>query len=274
MAAIDKTYLSNWEQFDAVRNWAVKQSFKLKNGEIVHLKDYMYCPDLTKEQWDDIHDERIKYVEKTYNTPEYIKECKELYGEDWEFDAEKFFDVGLWNTPTYVDIWLIRNCPFDFIQDRLKEQYGGGWSKETFTNHNDEDMYIQIKNHTSIYDRYQRNGLGEKAKVKFYDYKKGNLLRDKKLVWFVEVNPAWYKNKRITENIPFWNYNETDNMWYCDEEAMPWTSSMATFHGALTKKNIINLIKKWNLPKDTYVSFLGRLHDKGYYVTEFLIRVY
>ena len=275
MAAIDKTYLNNWNEFDTVRNWALNQSFKLKNGETIYLKDYMYYHNLTKKEWDEMHDKRVKEVEELYNNPEYIAQCKELYGNDWEFNAENFFDVVLWNTPIYVDIWLIRNCPFDFIQNRLKEQYGGGWSKEAFTCHNDEDMYEQIKNGTSIYDTYKRNGLGKKAKIKFYDYKLNNLLRDKNIHWFIEVNPSWYKSIKIQgNNISFW-YNDTDDMWYSDEEAMPWTSSDAFRKGTLTKKNIINLIRKWNLPKDTYVKFLGTLKEKNnYYTAEFLVRVY
>ena len=275
MAAIDKTYLNNWNKFDTVRNWALNQSFKLKNGKTIYLKDYMYYPDLTKKEWDDRHDESIKYAEKVYNNPKYIAQHKELYGNDWEFNAEDFFDVVLWNTPVYVDIWLIRNCPFDFIQDRLKEQYGGGYSKEMFTNHNEDDLYEQIKNRTSIYDIYRRNGLGKKAKVLFYDYHEGNLLRDKKLVWFIEVNPYWYKNKHLPMLESMYSYNEDDDMWYSDEEAMPWTSSMANKKGTLTKKNIINLVRKWNLPKNTYIKFLGRLKEKNnYYITEFLVRVY
>ena len=275
MAAIDKTYLNSWNKFDTVRNWALNQSFKLKNGKTIYLKDYMYYPDLTKKEWDDRHDESIKYAEKVYNNPKYIAQHKELYGNDWEFNAEDFFDVVLWNTPVYVDIWLIRNCPFDFIQDRLKEQYGGGYSKEMFTNHNEDDLYEQIKNRTSIYDIYRRNGLGKKAKVLFYDYHEGNLLRDKKLVWFIEVNPYWYKNKHLPMLESMYSYNEDDDMWYSDEEAMPWTSSMANKKGTLTKKNIINLVRKWNLPKNTYIKFLGRLKEKNnYYITEFLVRVY
>lgn len=267
MAGIDKTYLNKWEDFDKVRNWALKTSFTLKNGQKIDLKDYLYYPNLTKEEWDERHDKSIKYAKEHYNTPECIKECKELYGENWEFDPEDYFEVVLWNTPVYVDIFLIRNCPFDFIQNRLKEQYSGGWSKQAFTNHNDDTMYEQIKNHTSVYDTYQRNGLGKKAKVKFYDY---YAYRDKKLVWDVEVNPYWYNNKRLPVD-ESWLYNKTDNMFYEDTEAMPWTSLYYTHRGSLTKKNIVKLIKHWNLPKGTYVKFSWRYEHVGY---DFLVRVY
>lgn len=268
MAGIDKTYISDYQTFDEIRNWAIKQSFTLKNGQVIKLKDYLYYPDLTKEQWNEWHDEQIKYAEEHYNTPEYIAQCKELYGDDWEFNAEKFFDVVLWNTPTYVDIWLIRNCPFEIIQDRLKEQYSGGWSKTAFTDHNNDDLYTQIKEHRSIYDTYQRNGLGRKAKVTFHNLF-GNSIRDKNCFWWIEVDPYWLRNKRTSIETSPW-YNEDVNMWYWDTEAMPWTSNICTKRGSMTKKNIVNLIKKWNLPKGTIVKFrteMGRYLYHEFYCT-------
>lgn len=262
MAGIDKTYIRDWNVFDKVRNWAINQKFILKNGQEIHLKDYLYYPDLTKEEWDEMHDECVKYAEEHYNNPEYNKQCKELYGDDWEFDAENYFDVILWNTPTYVDIWLIRNCPFEEIQDRLKEQYGGGWSKAAFTNHNEPDLYEQIKAGISVYDTFQRNGLGKKAKVKFHNIF-GSWCRDKECYWWIEVNPYWINNKRTQFESPQPWYNEDDDMWYWDEEAMLCTCNTCTKNGCLTRKNIVNLIKKWDLPKGTIVKFENIISFKG-----------
>lgn len=255
MAAIDKTYISDWNQFDMIRNWAIKQQFTLKNGKIVKLKDYIYYPNLTREEWNEMHDNAIKYAEEHYNNPEYAIQCKELYGDDWEFNAENYFEVVLWNTPVYADIWLIRNCPFDFIQDRLKEQYGGGWSKTAFTDHNEDNLYEQIKNGTSVYDTFQRNGLGKKVKVKFHHIS-GSWCRDKKCWWWINVNPYTY-----CSSTPW--YNENDDMWYWDKEAMPISSNVCHKYGSLTKKNVVNLIKKWNLPKGTIVTFENLMSFKG-----------
>jgi len=276
MAGIDKTYISDWNVFDKVRNWAIKQQFTLKNGQVIKLIDYLYYPNLTKEEWDEMHDASIKYAEEHYNTPEHIASCKELYGDDWEFNAENYFDVILWNTPIYVDIWLIRNCPFEEIQNRLKEQYSGGWSKTAFTDHNEDNLYEQIKNRTSVYDTFQRNGLGKKAKVKFHNII-GSWCRDKHCRWWIEVNPYWIGEKKtkfdIGEN-PW--YNENDDMWYWDKEAMPWTSNNCTKKGSLTKKNIVNLIKKWNLPKGSIVTFENLMSFKGkgrYIMHSFFVEV-
>jgi hypothetical protein len=243
MAGIDKTYISNWEVFDKVRNWAKEQIIPVKYGNAEKLSDYLYYPDLTKKEWNEMHKEQIQYAKEHYNNPEHEKQCKELYGNDWVFDPENYFCVTLWNTPTFIDIWLIKNCPFEEIQDRLKEQYGGGWSKLTFTDHNESSMYDQIKKGISIYDTYQRNGLGKSAKIKFQNIH-GNWIRDKKLRWWITIESPH----------DFW-YNEDTNSWHQDEELMPITSNVCHFNGTLTKKNIINLIKKWDLPKGTILRF-------------------
>ena len=264
MAGIDKTYISNWEVFDKIRNWAKEQKIPVKCGESVSLVNYMYYPDLTKEEWDKWHDEQVQYAKDHYNTPEHTKRCKELYGEDWVFDPENYFSVVLWNTPTFVDIWLIRNCPFEEIQDRLKEQYGGGWSKQAFTDHNDENMYDQIKNHISIYDTYQRNGLGKKAKINIKTVE-GKPFRDKKLWWWIDI---------ISDRD--WWYDDELDIWSKEEELLPYNTSCCTkIEGSLTRKNIINLIRKWDLPKGTKLSFeaLYRYKGKQHSVHKFIVTV-
>jgi len=263
MAAIDKTYISNWEVFDKIRNWAKEQKIPIKDREPIDLANYLYYPDLTKEEWDKQHDKAVQYAKEHYDTPEHTKECKELYGEDWVFDPENYFDVVLWNTPTFVDIWLIRNCPFEEIQDRLKEQYGGGWSKQAFTDHNDEDMYDQIKKYTSIYDTYQRNGLGKKAKIDIKTVE-GKSFRDKKIWWWINILDSG------------WWYDDYLNIWSKQEELLPYNTNCCTnIKGPLTKKNVLNLIRKWDLPKGIKLSFEALYNYKGkqYLVHKFIVTV-
>ena len=171
MAGIDKTYISNFRTYKKIVDWAKDIKVNLPNGKFVNLIDYVYYPNITKEEWDNWKNE---YKEKYPNTR---------------------FDIVLWNTPTFIDVWLIKNCPFEEIQNRLKEQYGGGWSKLAFTNNNENNIYEQIKNGTSIYDTYKRNGLGKKSKVVFHNLW-GNPIRDKKQFWSIEVNPSWINGKR------------------------------------------------------------------------------
>ena len=263
MAGIDKTYISDWEVFNKIRNWAKEQKVPIKYEEPIDLVNYMYYPDLTKEEWDKRHDEVVQYAKEHYDTPEHTKDCKELYGEDWVFDPENYFDVVLWKTPTFVDVWLIRNCPFEEIQDRLKEQYGGGWSKQAFTDHNDENMYDQIKSGTSIYDTYQRNGLGKKARIGIKTVE-GKPFRDKKLWWWINIlDHGWW-------------YDDYLDMWSKQEELLPYNTSCCTnIKGPLTKKNVLNLIRKWDLSKGTKLSFeaLYGCRGKRYCMHKFIVTV-
>lgn len=75
----------------------------------------------------------INYREKVSN---YINEYDEI--------PEK---AMLWNTPGYFDVFLRHNCPFDFIQKRLKEQYGDSYDSlsygKAFTKNNKPVVQIE-----------------------------------------------------------------------------------------------------------------------------------
>lgn len=217
MAAIDKTYTSSWEDYQLLVEWCKGKSFTLKNGDVIKPSNYIY---------------------------------------EWEresFDGER--ELPIWNTPTYLDIWLIRNCPLEFIQDRLKEQYGGGWSKEAFSNHNDDDMYHQILNHTSPYDLYERKG-SHKFSIK---YSINNKFKDDDLFWWVNVMGLG------------WWYNDKHKMWYHNDEALPISCSSAHLKGNLSKRRLARLIKRWNLPKGTEIQFVGDY--KRYIQKEFTVTI-
>ena len=78
----------------------------------------------------------INYKEKVSN---YINEYDEI--------PEK---AMLWNTPGYFDVFLRHNCPFDFIQKRLKEQYGDSYDNlsygKPFTKNNEPVVQIEWDN--------------------------------------------------------------------------------------------------------------------------------
>lgn len=91
MAALDKTYVSNKDDYEALMNWVNNQDTYTipTTGESFHIKDYMY-------NWSE---------------------------EDVLNALEAGDEVPIWNTPTAVDKYLYNNCPLKFVQDRLKEQY-------------------------------------------------------------------------------------------------------------------------------------------------------
>ena len=78
----------------------------------------------------------INYKEKVSN---YINEYDEI--------PEK---AMLWNTPGYFDVFLRHNCPFDFIQKRLKEQYGDSYDNlsygKPFTKNSEQAIQIEWDN--------------------------------------------------------------------------------------------------------------------------------
>lgn len=87
MAAIDKIYVKTYEEYIQFKEWCEKQpALKDKYGKEVKISAYLYT------QWD--------------------KEC-------W-----KEGDHPVVQAPYYVDAYIIRNCPLDFIQRELMINYG------------------------------------------------------------------------------------------------------------------------------------------------------
>lgn len=210
MAGIDKTYVTK-EQFTEVINWANGKSFECYSGK-VNVSDFIY------------------------DEP------------DWDYINENFSDnptTVLWNTPTYFDVWLIRNCPLDFIQDRLKEQYGSS--------------YDDIKNGTSEYDIFKRNGRGEDIRF--------NIIRKPDFHnrgWFhprsgrkMGMYHYWYIGITGPDGESLW-YNQYTDMFYFPDELASWTSNAADVSGVMTPRKIYRLLRKWNLPTGCTVTIGGK----------------
>jgi hypothetical protein len=66
-----------------------------------------------ESQWVELH----KFLKK--NRPEYLKHMGKRPKGEGEFPLANF--------PCVVDAYLLANCPLDFVQSRIKEQYG--WRK-------------------------------------------------------------------------------------------------------------------------------------------------
>ena len=100
MAAIDKIYTDNYNDYLEFKKWCESQSPLFdKYGKKAYLINYVY----------------------DYPEP---------------FDTEHPIFQG----PYYMDAYLIRNCPFDFIQKELMVNYGH-WSQERI-----KSFYEDIKN--------------------------------------------------------------------------------------------------------------------------------
>ena len=50
MAAIDKTYVTNFEDFIRIQNWMKNFVRELPNGTVLYGEDFLYYPDYSEEQ--------------------------------------------------------------------------------------------------------------------------------------------------------------------------------------------------------------------------------
>lgn len=75
--------------------------------------------------------------EQYYEVKEWVKDRK-FHLANWikkysEEQMDEAFNEGkelvLWNTPTFIDEYLIQCCKIPFIVERLKEQYGEFYNK-------------------------------------------------------------------------------------------------------------------------------------------------
>ena len=252
MAAIDKTYLYRWEDYVKLRDWCKSVGTIVDDyGNTLTPLNWLWEND--EDNFNEVITRQIKDCEERYQRGE----CKYLVVEGYitqeEYDnwdvMKHIWGIPVWNTSTELDVWLIRNCPLDFIQERLREQYGGGWSKEVFTSHNDDNMYDQIKNHTSPYDTYERNGLGKNIRVnkKVFPIYLRNNRRWTELdvsVKFPDGSYGWYKEK--------------NDYWKSDDELANSGGngcSHCMIKGNPKFKTLYRRLQKWDLPKGTVVTF-------------------
>jgi hypothetical protein len=202
MAGIDKIYLSQYNQYIEFKNWANKTRIPMKYGKPLPISNYIYD-----------------------------------YWEEKDFCDNISRPVS--NFPYCVDIFLIRNCPFDYIHKRLREQYG-------------ED-YDDILNYNSYYDKFERNGKG------------------KDLRFNIVKKPTFYKKGwwRITVKVndECWWYDEENDMFIGPyEQPCIYTSSCCDMKNLTLRKLTRKIIKKWDLPADATITAIGRYVGQTYII--------
>lgn len=143
MAYIDRTYITSWDEYEEFSKWADKTTFKCPNGTSVNMKD----------------------VYRKWNKDEL------------ENELSSSPEVYLMTTSWTLDYFLIKYCPIQFVQDRMKVVYG-------------EEYYNSVKNGTSEYDTFKYPKTSKKFKIVFRD----ELMRRKNYI---------YKHKR-RRKVGFW----------------------------------------------------------------------
>lgn len=220
MAAIDKTYIKTYNQYKEVYDWC-KDIVVTFNNKISFKPSDFIC----------------EYTEDDFNQ---LPENGELV---------------LWNTPYYMDKWLIRNCPIVFIQKRLKEQYG-----------ND---YEDIKNGNC--EMYERNGLGKD--IHFKVIKKPHVYHRFSFIYIDRQNQLRvYKENRkglweisIEDEDNYWCYNKEYDYWTNITEGFPFDSHTCTIKKKnLNIKSIYRYFRKWNLPAGIKITIDNIWFDFGW----------
>lgn len=214
MAAIDKCYVDNYSDYQQFKEWAKDRSFVTPRGNKICISDYIF--DLE---------------EKYFNSK----------------------SIPIFNTPTYVDNYLYKNCPLKFIQDWLQDRYfRGGYSKgvpDELTQELKLPEYEPCKRVKII-----KHGLGN-CPFRIY-----NSYTNKKFgSWWIEV--------RSTNNRSYW-YNNDKDYWLFPDENDVWTSSCCC--SKLSVKAIIRkILKVWKLPKNCIITIQGRLINDDWILKTF-----
>ena len=251
MAAIDKIYVNSFEKYKLFKDWCMTQpKIKDKYGKETSLINYVF-----------------NYTE-------------------WKEGAS----LPICNNPYFIDAYLIRNCPFDFIQDELMLNYGkwpqdmineaydvvlkrGGnkcesgifhWlSKEDFSI---VDGKIYLDQGDTDYDLIKAGKLyatpytNKKYKVgksyKTLTCPKQHYNRPfKRKRWGVQID--------VPEELGFTWYHPDNNTWdFCEEFVIGYSSTMCTKYKTI--KAIKRAILKWKLPVGTIITCTGRYVDDTY----------
>ena len=211
MAVIDKIYIDKFEDYLLFKEWCKKQpKIKDKYGYECSISDYIF----------------------KYNS----------------FVKGKTYPIL--NAPYYIDAYLIRNCPFDFIQNELKFNYGYKTQKYI-------SDYELIKNEKLYATPYSQKNyiIGKHIKCIKHPSILYNTPFDNKF-WWVDLD--------VPEELGYMWYNSNYNSWDFSDEFV-----INNLHSSVCIKYkticaIKRAIRKWKLPIGTKIRCTGRYINETY----------
>lgn len=244
MAAIDRIYVNSWGEYKQFKEWCEVQ------------------PSLT--------DKYGKHVMLTV----YL----------YPYNEEKGGCQSIFCAPYYVDAYLIRNCPFDFIQKELMVNYGH-WSQEKIneafemvTNRTKEnemfytwlttddfkvvDGVVTMPNLEESHYSQIKRGVLHSSPLTVNEYEVGKHFKCTKHPKYMYNTPFGCKQYFIDVTLPsgmigyMW-YHKEHNTWDFSDEFVDceWTSSSAFCKSI---KALKRLIIKWKFPIGTKVRATAR----------------
>ena len=207
MAAIDKIYVNKFEDYLLFKEWCEKQpKLKDKYGTECSISNYLY-------QW------------------ELFKDGKAY---------------PIMNAPCYIDAYLIRNCPFDFIQDGLKFNYGYESQK------NDPISDYELIKDGKLFATPQtqkKYAIGKHIKCIKHPQTQYNTTSCFDC-WWVHVDPP-------NELGCMW-YNRKHNTWDFSDEFVICKDIRSMCFRYKTIRAIKRAIRKWKLPIGTIIRCTGK----------------
>ncbi len=199
MAGIDKTYTDLYSDYIKLKEWAKDKTIKFYTGAIINVKDYIY---------------------------------------DW--DEEDFTrELPIMNTPTSLDIFLIQNCPFDFVQDRMKAVYP-------------KSTYKEFKEMKFPTDRPSHLKQNRKIKI----IQKGNLEL---------LNKGWssHQNWWLQSKDNSMGFDDDIKVWVMYSDYLP-NNTNTSHHKNI--KGLIRFLRKQYLPSGIEFELFGRYVDEHFLI--------
>ena len=251
MAAIDKIYVDKFEDYLLFKEWCKKQpKIKDKYGSEGSISNYIFHYD--------------------------------------SFDGGKTYPIL--NAPYYIDAYLIRNCPFDFIQNELKLNYGyktQKWIDNAYNavmNRNDEnksfytwltpddfkivDGVVTMPNEPISDYELIKDGELYATPYTLKKYVVGKHIKCIKHPSILYDTPFsynfWWVDLYVPDELGYMWYNSKHNSWDFFEEFVIGGGCSSACVRYKTIRAIKRAIRKWKLPIGTKVRCTGRYINDTY----------
>lgn len=190
MAGIDKTYTDSFKEYKKLKEWSKGKTIIFSNKQKLVVSHYIY----------------------TWNEDDFTSE------------------LPVMNTPTYVDAFLIQNCPLKFVQDRLKSIYSRKQFKEL------KNLQFPIV----LPEGYKQNRKIVISKCKAPLYNKG-----------INSHGWWW----LQSNNFSWGFDSENKIWVNGDFYLP--SNTNTSHHK-TVKSLVRFLRSQYLPSGLEFRLIGK----------------
>lgn len=201
MAAIDKLYVNSWDKYCSFKEWCEQQPLMVD-----------------------------KYGKKEPIT-NYL----------YQYDECFIGGHPVFMAPCYIDAYLIRNCPFEYIQSELKFRYG-------------ED-YQAIKDGLKY--------TSPKASLTYEIGKHFKCIKHPSIKYNKPFRGMWFVDVYACNEIGFLWHHENTNTWDSIDDYVISDGCSSTTH-CKTIKALKRLIRKWKFPIGTEIRVYGYFINETY----------